>query len=349
MRISLPFLRVFFGVLGAFFILTFTVSLSEILLWQKIALSFGAIGGFILLLFGLEKFFKNYNLKAFNTVALGLFFGYLMGHAFSIIFNSILELSNLRTSLQPALVNFLGILLFLVGTYVGTYLTVHLSHEIHFSIPFFKFSQLHLKKKDFLIDSSALLDSRILDLAATGLLDNDLVIPRFLLKELHTPCDSSDEACKMKAKRILETLKKLESLPHLNLRYNETDLSSSNDPFAQLLRLARSTDCNIITADISQVQAPSEDGIKVINLNSLSNALKPLMQAGESMKIKIQRFGKEPNQGVGYLEDGTMVVVNGGGDFIGECIDVIVLSVKHTSSGRMIFCNTMEEIPTRNA
>ena len=87
----------------------------------------------------------------------------------------------------------------------------------------------------------------------------------------------------------------------------------------------------------------SIEGIKIINLHTLSNALKPLMQAGEFIKIKIQRYGKEPRQGVGYLDDGTMVVVNGGGKFIGDVIDAQVLSVKHTSSGRMVFCNACDE------
>ena len=87
----------------------------------------------------------------------------------------------------------------------------------------------------------------------------------------------------------------------------------------------------------------SIEGIRIINIHSLSNALKPLMQAGEFIKIKMQRYGKEPRQGVGYLDDGTMVVVNGGGNYIGETIDAKVLSVKHTTSGRMIFCNAIDE------
>jgi uncharacterized protein YacL len=99
----------------------------------------------------------------------------------------------------------------------------------------------------------------------------------------------------------------------------------------------------LITADISRIQMASIEGIRVINIHTLSNALKPLMQAGEFIKIKVQRYGKEPRQGVGYLEDGTMVVVNGGGNYIGETIDAKVLSVKHTTSGRMIFCNAIDE------
>jgi uncharacterized protein YacL len=108
---------------------------------------------------------------------------------------------------------------------------------------------------------------------------------------------------------------------------------------SKIIRLGRLLDANILTADAGKIQSSAVEGVRLINLHALSNALKPLMQTGEQIRVKIQRYGKEPRQGVGYLEDGTMVVVNGGGSYIGETIDAIVLSVKHTSSGRIIFCN----------
>ena len=129
----------------------------------------------------------------------------------------------------------------------------------------------------------------------------------------------------------------------LEVRFNDTDFPDVKDIQSKLIRLARLVDANILSADISKIQMASIEGIRIINLHTLSNALKPLMQAGEFIKIKIQRFGKEPRQGVGYLDDGTMVVVNGGGKFISETIDAQVLSVKHTSSGRMVFCNACDE------
>ena len=147
---------------------------------------------------------------------------------------------------------------------------------------------------------------------------------------------------KSKARRCLEVIKKMEQLDHLGLRFNDTDFPEVRDTTSKLIRLARLIDGNILTADISRVQMASIEGVKIINLHSLSNALKPLMETGEMIRIKVQRFGKEARQGVGYLDDGTMVVVNGGGNFIGEVIDAQVLSVKHTSSGRMIFCNAFE-------
>lgn len=345
MKIPLAFLRVFFVILSLFFMTAFMVSLPLGSIWQKVMIGLGVGFLFSTLLLSLEMLFKRYNLKAFNTVILGLIIGSLMGRALAVFCNGFLDLTHMRMTLQPQTIDLMKVALYLVGTYLGTLLTLHFSEQVRLSIPFIDLTSSTSPKKDLLIDSSALSDSRVLDLASTGLVDGQLVIPRFIIKELHTQAEMGDETIKNKAKRSLDTMRKLEGIPGLSLRFEETCFTGSFDTFQQILRLARLTESNILTADVSQTQIPPVEGIKIINLHALSNALKPLMQAGESMKIKIQRYGKEPNQGVGYLEDGTMVVVNGGGDYIGESIDVQVLSVKHTSSGRMIFCNTQDDIP----
>ena len=345
MKIPLAFLRVFFILLSLFFMTAFMISLSAAPIWQKTAIGLGIGILFSCLLLSLEALFRRYNLKAFNTVILGLLIGSLMGRSLVVILSGVLDISTMRFALQPHTIDLMHIAFYLVGTYLGTLLTLHFSEQIRLSIPFLHFTSSRAPKKDLIIDSSALLDSRILDLASTGLVDQQLIVPRFIIKELHTQAELGDEMIKNKAKRSLDTLRKLEGFSELGLRVEETCFSSSYDTFHQILRLARLLEANVLTADLSQAQTPPVEGIKIINLHALSNALKPLMQAGESMKIKIQRYGKEPNQGVGYLDDGTMVVVNGGGDFIGDVIDVQVLSVKHTSSGRMIFCNTQDDIP----
>lgn len=344
MKTSLAFLRVFFVILSLFFMTSFMVTLPNGPLLQKILIGLGVGFLFSSVLFSIELFFRRFNLKAFNTVVLGLFAGYLLGLALAAILGSIIDMSHMKEALQPQTLSLLKVSCFLFGTYLGTFLTVHFADQIPISIPLVKVSSSPTRKKDLIIDSTALCDARILDLAATGLVDNTLIMPKFLIKELYTLSEIGDEAHKSKARRCIETMKRLEAIPHLGLRIEDTEFTDTSDPFSLLLRLARLNDANILTADISQAQIPAVEGIKIINLHSLSNALKPLMQAGESLKIKVQRSGKEPNQGVGYLEDGTMVVVNGGGDYIGECIEVQVLSVKHTSSGRMIFCNTMEDM-----
>ncbi|MBS0628944.1 MAG: TRAM domain-containing protein [Verrucomicrobia bacterium] len=343
MKISLVFLRAFFVILSLFFMTAFMISLPTGPSWQKILIGLGIGLAFSGGLYCIEMLFRRFNLKAFNTIILGLGIGSFLGLALIAICNTVVDLSHMKTTLAPQTVSLMKVCCYLFGTYLGTLLTVYFADEIPISIPFVKVSTSPTRKKDLVIDSTALYDARILDLASTGLVDNSLIMPRFLVKELYSMAETGDEVNKSKARRTIETLKRLETTSHLGLRFEETEFTDTSEPFNLLLRLARINDANILTADISQAQIPAVEGIKIINLHSLSNALKPLMQAGESMKIKIQRLGKEPNQGVGYLEDGTMVVVNGGGDYIGECIDVQVLSVKHTSSGRMIFCNTMDE------
>ncbi len=343
MNLSLAFMRSLFVVLSIFFMTTFMLSsptgsaFSNALIGVVLGLIFGS------LLIGFDIAFKRFNLRSFNIAIVGIFIGYLMGQALVLVFDAVLEISRISIVLQPQTLEIIKIALFLFGTYLGTIMTLRASDELYVSIPFVKFSPTTEKKKDLIIDSSVLSDARIIDVAATGLLDHQLVIPRFIIKELYALAEIGDEFAKAKARRSLECIKKLEAVPELELRFNDTDFPDVKETYGKQLRLARLLDANLLTADISRIQMASMEGIRVINIHTLSNALKPLMQAGEFIKIKVQRYGKEPRQGVGYLDDGTMVVVNGGGNYIGEIIDAKVLSVKHTTSGRMIFCNAVDE------
>ncbi len=343
MNISLAFMRSLFVVLSIFFMTTFMLSspTGSAHVNALIGIVLGLIFGFLLI--GFDMAFKRFNLRSFNIAIIGIFIGYLMGEALVLIFDAVLDISRVSIILQPQTLEIIKIALFLFGTYLGTIMTLRASDELYVSIPFVKFSPTTEKKKDLIIDSSVLSDARIIDVSATGLLDHQLVIPRFVIKELYALAEIGDEFTKSKARRSLEVIKKLEAIPELELRFNDTDFPDVKETQGKLLRLARLLDANLLTADISRIQMASIEGIRVINIHTLSNALKPLMQAGEFIKIKIQRYGKEPRQGVGYLDDGTMVVVNGGGNYIGDTIDAKVLSVKHTSSGRMIFCNAVDE------
>ena len=343
MNVALAFTRLLFVILSIFFITTYMIAGSGGYTLNNFLIGIGA--GLLLgmALIGFDLLFKRFNLRSFNIAIIGIFIGFLMGEALVLVLKAILDISSASINLNPKSLEIIQIVLFLFGVYLGTIMTLRASDEIYVSIPFVKFSPQAQKKKDLVLDASALGDARIIDLAASGLVDHHLVLPRFLLKELYAQSEVGDEMSRNKARRSLEVVKKLEQTQDLEMRYNDTDFPEVKDPMSKLVRLARLLDANILTADISRVQISAIEGIRIINIHSLSNSLKPLMQAGEKIKIKIQRYGKEPRQGVGYLEDGTMVVVNGGGTFIGETIDALVLSVKHTSSGRMIFCNAMDE------
>lgn len=341
MNVSLAFVRVFFVILSIFFMTAYMVTTSTTpSAYDVIAgVLFGVIFGFLLI--GLDILFRRFNLRSFNIAVIGLFFGYLMGQALVLFFDQIIQLAEITASNRT--VEIVKICLYLFGAYLGIVLTLRGADELYVSIPFVKFAATSLKKKDVLIDASVLSDARIIDLAASGLLDNRLILARFVVKELYAQIESNDEIARSRARRSLEVIKKLENIPGLEMRYNDTDFPEVRDMSSKLIRLARLVDANLLTADISRVQISTIEGVRVINIHTLSNALKPLTQAGEFIKVKIQRYGKEPRQGVGYLEDGTMVVVNGGGDHIGLIINARVLSVKHTASGRMIFCNALDE------
>lgn len=340
MSISSVFIRIIFLIVSVLFSVVFAmqnfVGESPI-----VNVAIGLLGGITLagILFGAEGIFKKFNLRTFNTAMLGLFFGYLMGKAIFFTIDSIIDLN----TFNPAVYAPLRFIVFLVSSYLGLTMTAQAAGEIHLSIPFVEFKQTTFKKKDIVIDVSVLTDPRIIDLASSGLLDYQLIMPKFALRELQAQLENQDEAIKIKARKSLEVIKKLEALPSLDLRYVDNDFPEIKDPMTKLVRLARFLDTNIITSDLNRIQQSTIEGVRIINIHMLSHALKPITQAGESINIKIQRYGKEARQGVGYLDDGTMVVVNGGAEFIGESIKAYVLSVKHTSSGRMIFCNAAEE------
>lgn len=342
MSISINFIRTVFIFLSILFLTTYVVTAFQGGL-TTVNLLIGVVSGAFLglLLVALDTLVKQFSLRTLNVVTLGLLLGYLLGTAVVLVLNASLDLASLPISHEAVIL--LKTIIYLVSCYISTLMTARASEEFYLSIPFVKFKATTNKKKDILIEASILLDSRIIDLAASGLLDNHLILPRFTIKELYAQAENGDENVKAKARRSLEVCKKLESMPNLDMRFSDTDFPEIKDPVAKLIRLARLLDTNIITADITRIQQSSIEGITVINIHSLSNALKPLSQSGEHINIKIQRYGKEARQGVGYLEDGTMVVVNGGAEHIGETIKAQVLSVKHTSSGRMIFCNATDE------
>ncbi len=343
MNISIPFIRGSFAALSVF--IGAAVGLASA---QENTLAahlfIGIFGGLLFAgcLIGLEQLAKNsLSLRGFNVLCIGVFFGILLGNAIQSLLASILI--NTGFSLQTEVNALMNTVIYLSSTYVAVILTAQASQEIYVSVPFIRFKPTAPAKKDILLDSSVLQDPRLIDLAVSGLLDDHAILPRFAVVDLQDISEESeDENCRIRARRSLEVISKLESLPDLHLRYTDADFPEIKDPVGRLTRLARHLDANLLTADISRIQQAAIEGVKIINIHSLSNALKPLTQTGEYMSIKIQRYGKEARQGVGYLEDGTMVVVNGGASFIGETIRAQVLSVKHTSSGRMIFCNALE-------
>ena len=297
------------------------------------AVSLASCAGFI----ALERLLQKEALRTFNTTALSLVFGALF--ASSVIYVLDLFLTLTEVTIDSKLILFINSLIALTSIFASYILTKRAENSLYLSIPFIRFTPKSTKKKDFILTPSSLSDPRIIDLGASGLIDHALILPRFLLRYFQAQQNANPNS--QQFKRPLETIEKLKNIEDLALRISEVDPAHLENIEAKLAYLAEVLDANLITAEASALNLPGP--FKRINLHKLASAFKPLMEGGENMSIKIQRTGKEPGQGVGYLEDGTMVVVNGGGDFLGEIIDVHVLSTKHTSSGRMIFCNAQED------
>lgn len=188
-----------------------------------------------------------------------------------------------------------------------------------------------------LLDTSVVIDGRIADVAKTGFVEGIVVVPRFVLRELQTIADSEDPLKRNRGRRGLDILKSLQSEPRLRLDILERDYPDLTDVDAKLVRLASETNSPILTNDFNLNKVAELQGVQVLNLNDLANSLKPVVLPGEEMFVGLIREGKEAGQGVGYLDDGTMVVVDGGRIHVGEEVEIMVTSVLQTPAGRMIF------------
>ncbi|NMA64157.1 MAG: TRAM domain-containing protein [Syntrophomonadaceae bacterium] len=193
------------------------------------------------------------------------------------------------------------------------------------------------------LDTSAIIDGRIYDVCLANFLDGRLLVPSFVLEELRHIADSSDYVRRSKGRRGLEILAKMQKNPRINLEVMEGDLPEEKEVDNKLLRLCRELNASIITNDYNLNKVAELQGIKVLNVNELTNAVKVIVFPGETMRVNILKPGKEEGQGVGYLEDGTMVVVEQAVNDIGHEVEVMVTSVFQTSAGRMIFTKKIRE------
>jgi len=188
-----------------------------------------------------------------------------------------------------------------------------------------------------LLDSNVIIDGRLLDLSHTGFMDYRLVVPGFIIKELQTIADSSDDLKRQRGRRGLEMLNRLRRDPEVEIIIEDIDFPNITGVDAKLIHLARTSEARILTNDYNLAKIAEVQNIKVLNLNNLSTVLKPRYVQDEHLLIKIIKEGKESDQGIGYLEDGTMVVVEGGRKHIGESLEVVIANTIQTATGRMLF------------
>jgi uncharacterized protein YacL len=193
-----------------------------------------------------------------------------------------------------------------------------------------------------LLDTSVIIDGRIADVCETGFVDGTLVIPQFVLKELQLVADSADSTKRNRGRRGLDILQKIQKMSGVDVMISDVDFPEVREVDLKLIELARSLQGKIVTNDFNLNKVAQLRGVQVLNVNELANSLKPVVLPGEIMKVFILKEGKEFNQGVAYLDDGTMVVVDNARKMIGKTIDIVVTSVLQTTAGKMIFGRFIE-------
>ena len=208
----------------------------------------------------------------------------------------------------------------------------------------FGFSQVRESSDYRILDTSVIIDGRIADICDTGFIDGNLVVPRFVLDELQYIADSSDSMKRSRGRRGLDILNKMQRSNGINIEIVDQDFPKIKSVDSKLVALAKKMNGKIITNDFNLNKVAELQGIKILNVNELANALKPVVLPGEMMTVKIIKDGKEHGQGVAYLDDGTMIIVDNAQKYIGSNVEVMVTSVLQTTAGRMIFSELKEAV-----
>lgn len=314
---------------------------------------FGAVCGIILMILmpyiidSFSKFSANQlkRLKTYSTWdlilgAIGLIVGLIIASLLSIPVNNLV--------IPNVFKNIISIALYMVLAYMGTALALTRRSEIQGMFKFrgeardkgdrdTKKTKQHQESGLKILDTSAIIDGRILDIFKSGFVDGAIIVPEFVLTELRHVADSADDLKRQRGRRGLDILNRLQSELFIEVRVVDKDYEHIDEVDAKLVKLAFDMNAKIVTNDFNLNKIAQFQGVSVLNVNELANAVKTVLLPGEEMEILIIKEGKENNQGVGYLDDGTMIVVQGGKRFIGENKAIMVTSVLQTAAGKMVF------------
>jgi len=292
---------------------------------------FGALVGFIAALIFIiaEIGMRKISTRGLSSSVFGLILGLIMAKLVTDAFS--------LASIPPEILSFVRVALTLVFCYLGMVIGLRGKDEFNIIIPYVRLRRQDQIEEVTLLDTSAIIDGRIVDICKAKFLEGKIVIPRFILKELQQIADSTDPIKRQRGRRGLEILHIVQKELGGNITIHEEEFPEVLEVDAKLVKLAKLLEAKILTVDFNLNRVASIQGIKVLNINELSSALKPVIFTGEEMQIKLLKEGKEHNQAVGYLDDGTMVVVEDARRFIGQDVKVVVTSVLQTQAGRMIF------------
>ncbi len=288
----------------------------------------GVVIGFAVVIF--EWKLKQVSLKRLIGAAIGSVLGIFGAYLFSLVIQK--SITNQDSS------HFLSLVVMMVMAYVGLVVGSNKGDLLNLAALGGVFGgEKQLKKSYKILDTSVIIDGRIADIAETGFLDGTIVIPNFVLRELQLVADSADSLKRNRGRRGLDILQRVQKIATLQVVIVDDDFPTVREVDLKLIELAKLHDGKIITNDFNLNKVAQLQGVDVLNINELANSLKPIVLPGEIMKVFILKEGKEYNQGVAYLDDGTMVVVDNARKMIGKNIEIAVTSVLQTTAGKMIF------------
>ncbi len=293
--------------------------------------------GFGVLIIMLEAGMRGISVRGLSSAVFGLVLGLIVARTLS---QALFALFPLDKSMR----DITSYLLTLSFAYLGTAIALRGRDEFNLIIPYVKFRRQDERTDTVVLDTSAIIDGRVVDVLKSSFIEARLVVPRFVLKELQTIADSADAIKRQRGRRGLEILHIIQSDTRLNLVVHEEDFPDTKDVDAKLVRLAKLLESRIVTVDFNLNRIAELQGVKVLNINELANALKAVVLPGETIEVKPIKEGKEHNQAVAYLDDGTMVVVEEARRLIGQSVKVTVTSVLQTQAGRMVFAKLVENL-----
>jgi len=283
-----------------------------------------------------DLFVKNKQITTISAVYFGLLMGFLLGS----LFWQALEPIFAGYHLPNFYLDVGRMLTVVTACYITVSTLLQTKDEFRFLIPYVEFSKQIKGVRPMVLDTSVIIDGRIADICDTGIIDTKLIVPRFVLQELQAIADSSDKIKRNRGRRGLDVLKRMQNNPKIELQMHEGNLPELREVQKvdeRLVVLANALSARVVTNDYNLNKIAQLQGVDVLNLNELANSLKLVALPGESLPVRIVKQGDQIGQGVGYLDDGTMVVVEQGRGAIGHEVSIVVTSVLQTNAGRMIF------------
>lgn len=301
--------------------------------YRGVALTVGLCIGLLVVL--VDIMLKGFSLRGLSAVTVGIGVGSLVAY--------LVGASPLLEQGDDKVIYLVRLALFLVCPYLATVIALRGKDEFNLIIPYIRFVPHEVDVPLVVIDTSVLIDGRISRVCESGFLTAGLVIPRFVLNELRVIADSADPHKQARGRRGLEVLNELRKIKHLDIRITESEVTKREDVDAKLVFIAQSMRAKLLTTDYNLAKLAEFHGVPWLNLNVLAKSLRPELMLGERLDVELVKAGKEDGQAVGYLEDGSMVVVSNGRALIGRRIQAEIVSVLPTAGGKMIFARHLTE------